>query len=429
MKNRKWLFESKKIARKIRNRFKDFASLYAIYTTRRRVVNRHKDIDRPIKVLFIAQYIQGWNKLAPLYNKMLTDKLFEPVIICVPTGIKNSELINADSLENDTYDYFISKGYNAINALIGRNQWLDLKELEPDYIFHSRPYNQFMPKEYSSKKIRKYALMCNVLYAANTTKNCQEVTINRNYFSDVFCFFAFDKLEVNYYNEKFRVGCKLGIQHCYPYGAIALEEIMSFKNYEKLSKTTKRVMWTPRWSTDPKIGGSNFFKYRNVILRLVKQNPNVTFIIRPHPLMFNNFIDTGEMTEKEVGEFRRFCYDTKNIILDESKDYTKTFWESDFLIADPSGIVAEYYVTNHPIIYCHAEIDFDYMDYAHQMFAYSYEINNEDELIHTFNLLCNNMDLKKEERLNNIKDLFGDVELLSDNILHSMKSMINIRER
>ena len=76
----------------------------------------------------------------------------------------------------------------------------------------------------------------------------------------------------------------------------------------------KKVLWTPRWSTDPYIGGSNFFKYKDVILGLARKKKDILFILRPHPLMFDNFVKTSEMTETEVIEFKKYCKNFGKVI-------------------------------------------------------------------------------------------------------------------
>ena len=69
---------------------------------------------------------------------MLKDQRFNPIIVCVPLNIQNHILL--DDNGNDTYKYFIERGYKAIDALRDDGSWFDLKQLKPDYLFHSRPY-------------------------------------------------------------------------------------------------------------------------------------------------------------------------------------------------------------------------------------------------------------------------------------------------
>ena len=126
-----------------------------------------------------------------------------------------------------------------------------------------------MPLPYTSSELSKYTLLCNVLYGAAITSNGQDVTLNDDYFKDVFCYFAFDKFEMKFYQERFRVGIKKGIQKCYNYGVTGLEQVLMAKSKRKNNKFKKTVIWTPRWSTDPHIGGSNFFRYRKTIEKLI----------------------------------------------------------------------------------------------------------------------------------------------------------------
>lgn len=407
----------KKIRWGIPNNIHYIRSLILIKRNARRIDKKIQN-QEVINVVFIVQYIPGWNKLESIYLKMKEDKRFAPVIICVPLNIKNHQL---QDKKNDTYEYFINHRYEAINALQEDATWYKLERLKPDYVFHSRPYNDFMPLCYTSGKIRKYALICNVLYGASLTVNGQQVVLNKNYFRDVYGYFAFDKSEEKFYEKRFSIGCKLGIQKCWPYGAVGLEQILHLKTEKKNSQYKKTVLWTPRWSTDSYIGGSNFFNYKDAVFELAKQNKDILFIFRPHPLMFGNFIKTGEMDEKQVLEFKKYCEEESNIILDESKEYADKFWNSDLLITDASGIVPEYFITEKPILYCHSKASFIFSEYAKDMIKSCYEVNDEDDLNnYLYKLICNEDD-KLNDRKKCIKKYFGDVEKCSANILNALQ--------
>lgn len=368
-----------------------------------------------LNVVFIIQYIPGWNKLEPIYKKMLDDDRFNPIIVCVPLNIQNHILM--DDNGNDTYQYFIEHGYKALDALLDDGSWFDLNKLEPDYLFHSRPYNAFMPRIYTSSKIVKYALICNVLYGPNLTENGQNVTLDRDYFKDVFCYFSFEKTDKNFYEKRFALGIKMNIQYCRPYGAIGIEEILISQSDEKNMLFDKTVIWTPRWSTDQYIGGSNFFKYKDDIKKLTEQYPNILFIIRPHPLMFGNFLKTGEMTDDEVQEYKNWCNRANNVFLDEAKEYTKTFWYSNLLITDGSAIVAEYFVTGKPILFCHSTASLKYAKYAQDLISTCYEINDSNGLLTCFADVISGKDAKKELRKRCIDEYFGDAVSNSSKIV------------
>ena len=391
-------------------------SLFYISKNKKRVEKKIGK-NEVLNVVFIVQYIPGWNKLEPIYSKMLNDQRFNPIIVCVPLNIQNHALMDKNG--NDTYKYFIDHGYKAIDALLDEGGWFDLKQLKPDYLFHSRPYNAFMPRTYTSGKIVKYALICNVLYGTCLSLNEQKVCIDRNYFKDVYIYYSFDSLESVYYKKMNNLGFLFHIQRCYPYGATGIEQILKSRIDNKKTNYKKTVLWTPRWSTDSFVGGSNFFNYRSTITRLAEDNKDILFVFRPHPLMFSNFVKTGEMTEKEVEQFKEYCKIKDNIILDESNDYSETFWNSDILITDLSGIVPEYFITKKPIIYCHSNVRFQYTESIEKILHSCYEAKNSTDVNSYFNQLINSNDYMQKNREDCVNELFKDVENNSINVIKS----------
>lgn len=394
-------------------------SLFYISKNKKRVAKKINN-NEVLNVVFVVQYIPGWNKLEPIYSKMQKDQRFNPIIVCVPLNIQNHVLL--DNNGNDTYQYFVDHGYKAINALLDDGSWFDLKQLKPDYLFHSRPYNHFMPKCYISGEIAKYALICNVMYGACLSKNEQKVCINLDYFKDVYIYFSFDKSESIYYKKVNKPGFLLGIQKSFPYGATGIEQILKSKKENKNSRFKKTVLWTPRWSTDSSVGGSNFFNYKDTMVRLAEENKDVLFIFRPHPLMFPNFVKHGQMTEQDAVAFKSYCHESDNIILDQSKEYSDTFWNSDFLITDLSGIVPEYFVTKKPVVYCHSNVCFKYTDSIKRMIHSCYEAGNCEDVITYFYQLIDNKDPSFNKREECIKNVFSNVEHNSANIIKSLLS-------
>ena len=88
-------------------------SLIYIYKNKKRVQKKINN-DKVLNVIFLIQYIPGWNKLEPIYLKMKKDKRFNPIIVCVPLNIQNNTLINKNA-KNDTYEYFNKQGNKFIN--------------------------------------------------------------------------------------------------------------------------------------------------------------------------------------------------------------------------------------------------------------------------------------------------------------------------
>ncbi len=377
-----------------------------------RKVRRNSSVYR---VAFLCQYIPAWNKFAPVYEYMKKDPRFESFIVCVPYNIQRHRLIDNHGTENDTYDYFISKGYDAINALIGENEWLDLKTMDLDYIFYPRPYNVFMPREYTTRVVSKYTRICMFMYGVELTKEVAEEILNNDFFRNVYCYFADSPYMAQLNQKHLPLGHKRGMQKSVYLGVPGITMILDSKDeknnawdFAKDHKDSLRVMWTPRWTTDLNLGGSNFFVYKDLLIAYAKEHPDVDFLFRPHPLALDNFLKTGEMTEDEIRDFIRECDNTPNISLDQEQEYVASFWNSDVLITDISGVLPEYFITGKPVIYCASNMILQLLEHSEKMIDACYTANKPEELFYYLNELKEKRDPLASKRQKLAKELFGE---------------------
>lgn len=387
-------------------------SLKDMIAVRKRLNESYKK-DNRIVVIFLVNYVSCWSKMVNLYEKLKANPLFKPIIVCVPYFYRVSEIRCNKNQKNETYEYFISKGYDAVNAIDSNGKWVDLRSFEPYYVFCARPYNNCLPKCYRSGSISKYALLCVILYGETISSSEAKEVINHGYFKNVFCYFSFDDTEKEIFIEKNKFGIQNNIQKCEALGKVGLEYIVKKKKDKDNSR--RKVIWTPRWSVK---GGSNFFVYKDVIFELANIYNDIDFIIRPHPLMFTNFISSGIMSLEEVNSFKDKCSNSQNITLDNNKEYIETFWQSDLLISDFSSLLIEYLVTAKPIIYCLHRTRFEYTDIGKKLLSSVYLANDKDDLIKEFELWHSNTDIKKEERSKLIKEL--EIEGCSNRIVNKL---------
>lgn len=398
----------KKPLRKIKNDLLNLQAMYFFYSEKKTIKRNEK-----IKVGFICQYIPGWNKLSPIYKKMKENPKFEVVLVCVPNCIENGEIKMSENYYNDTYEYYISRGYEAIDAYdIKKKQWLDLKTFKFDYVFFSRPYNAYMPKEYSSKNVCRYTKICSVLYAINMTEETRDVVLNKDFYRNVYCYFAETMSAKNHNYKNFKLAHKLGLQKTCFYGMPALEQIVnSIKENSlswKFSNNKFRVMWTPRWTTELHLGGSNFFTYYKWLITYAKERNDIDFLIRPHPLMFDNFVNKGLMSAEEVENYKHQVSELNNIEFDKEKEYINTFWESDVLVSDTSSMVAEYFVTGKPLVFCMSNMILEPEEHTKKILEGCYVVNNSTELKECLERLSRGEDILKGKRREIIQEVFGD---------------------
>lgn len=364
-----------------------------------------------IRVGFLAQYLPAWNKFKPIYDKLSQDSRFEVFLICVPIEIHDGKLDDPNLTENSTYNYFLQEGYQAVNALIGKNKWLDLKSLALDYIFYPRPYNTMMPQDYHTQRVSRYTKISCVLYGMAMTEEIFSVAFSRDFFRNVYCYFAESETAMREHMRSFSFAHRKNYQKTVYYGMPVLEHILNNKSENStiwnFADGKFKILWTPRWTTDKKLGGSNFFHYKDYLIDRARKNNNSAYIFRPHPLMLSNFISTGELSPQQAEEFCEICKREPNIELDESEDYVSTMWGSDVLVTDISGVLPEYFVTGKPVIYCATNMVLTPAAHTKKIFEGCYIVDNEKELEEYLSMLESGNDPLKEKRKEIIAALWG----------------------
>ena len=165
-----------------------------------------------------------------------------------------------------------------------------------------------------------------------------------------------------------------------------------------MDNTNKRqcVLWTPRWSVDEKNDRSFFFDYFDTLIEYFINHTEMRLIIRPHPLMFKNFIDMGILTTEKYNQIINRVNDIHNIDWDKNYNYLESFSKADILISDFSTLVIEYFITNKPIIYCGGNVN-TFNDIGKKMAEGLYHVSNKEELINEIEYLSNNFDIYFEK--------------------------------
>ncbi|MBR3238035.1 MAG: CDP-glycerol glycerophosphotransferase family protein [Oscillospiraceae bacterium] len=337
-----------------------------------------------IKVVFLCQYIPAWSKDKQLYEALRNDERFEVTLLCVPNRISANQLQDPEDLSNDTYEYFSSHGYKeAVNALIGKNEWRDLQAQHPDYVICNR-YDRPMPIPYTSSVLSNYTRICLVPYDGVALRRVKDV-VDKLFVANSYCGFVGTEEGRRNILRSNSILCKLKLSHAVCCGISSIENTYKAKldpcETWDFSKNRFRVIYAPRWTTDPTWGGSSFLQYRDTFFDLADKHPEIAFFVRPHPLMFDNFVKNGLMTVEEVEAYKGQCKSRTNIRIDDNKEYYPTFWNSSVMICDFSSILVEYFVTEKPIIYLTYDEKIEYNELMLAMLSGCYIVNSEQELV------------------------------------------------
>ena len=303
-----------------------------------------------ITIVFIIWAESMWNSLRSVYEMAKQDERFDAYILAQPHITDRMGKEN----QNPCFDFLSALYKNVIDARAD-DGWFDLASLNPDYVFYTYPYTQYYCEAYNPANVRKYAKVCLIQYGYNLLKNATFDTTYNAFFSKnvaiqfVSCNSAYRKLSRCY-------GMKKVINRGYP-----KITNLGFPRFDLVAKVRQDsckpcVLWTPRWwvvsSGRSYNDGSKFLLFYKDFLRFATAHEDVAFIIRPHPLMFQNFLAKGIMTQSEIDEFREQCASLGNITIDENSDYQNSINKASIFLADISSLLVEFFVTGKPVIFC-----------------------------------------------------------------------------
>ena len=322
----------------LQRRFTNLHSAY--YLKKYDSEKKSREKGEVIKVGFIAQMPEVWDKQMDLFRFMLGDGRFDPKIIYVA----HYDFVNKNISEADKRDKcFYTDLYGEEYVIDYFREGADLEEY--DYLFYDRAYNQYLPKELRSRQTVKTNRICLINY---TCRDFAGKFGSEEFAPDTYMWFASCQLECEMHDAEYS---NRPFNHIYDVGYPAFETYHAIKTTEGKN----RILWTPRWTYDEGLGESHFFEYIDSFIRLAEERPEVKVTIRPHPLMFDYLISKKMITKEEIERLEQRCADA-GISFDKNRIIADTFAETDILVSDYSSIIKLYMAMEKPVVYCPSEL-------------------------------------------------------------------------
>lgn len=307
--------------------------------------------ERRMRVVFLVQNDFIWDKQSPVYDAFAADDDVEPIIVLLPTYTATDHTAGKRVGEyEERYWHFFHDRYQDVYDF---TNVLDLRVFQPDYIFLALPYEDLrqMGGTHTTDLV-KIAKLCYIAYGTQGTKFfIHWETMMQEFFSHMTFHFCDSPEEKAAMESAYSHTASAGLQH---FEDLGYPSFVPYLEYRGEPHGTRRILWMPRWTTDPMVGGSHFLDYKDHFVDFAAKygSSELKFAVRPHPFMFDNFIQRGDMTENEVASYKAML-DAYGIELDDGA-YTpfEALSRADILLTDFSSLNMPFFLLDRPLVYC-----------------------------------------------------------------------------
>lgn len=312
-----------------------------------------------IRVIFLAIHKSVW-KVDPVFQRMLSDPFFEPIILVCPYISYGEERMWENMRE--CLAYFKEKGYPTHSSYNQAEQrWIKLDELAPDIVFFTNPHD-LTQKEYYEDAYLSY-LSCYVPYAHDISKYDNYVSqYNQNFHNSIW------KLFVPHYEDLdiFRTYSQRKGENITVSGYPSCEVFFQSKGQSPWRPQEQRklkIIWAPHHTiNDPALPYSNFLLlaefFKNLSFEFIDK---AQFAFKPHPTLKSKLFIHPDWGVEKANQYYKYWQEGENTQLEEG-DYAELFKWSDCMIHDSGSFLAEYHYVKKPVFYiCDKEFE-DYVN-------------------------------------------------------------------
>lgn len=357
---------------------------------------------RKVKVFFMVHDAAVFG-YASVYKAMSVEELFEPYIYVVSRRDVTYKAFYEDVLKDVAF--FQEKGYRVINGYDEMQNPKDLHEFAPDILFYDIPklygsagkfYNRLdqLNWEYLTCYAPYGLLMVDSFYYHYHTRCIRETW---KFFIDTSASFkrSLADSEFNGFNT---------VLSGYPKFDEYYEEAINLP--EKLKNGNPTVIYAPHHSLGVSNNFATFDLYKDIFLDMVKKNPNINFVLKPHPLLPFQIRAHSKRLNYTCEDYFAYIKEwdsMPNGICMTQGDYIKIFTHSECMITDCGSFIGEYFPSLNPCIYIFnprkIRQDDAYTPLAKKILDTYYIARTKGELENYIEeIIMKGIDLKKEKR-------------------------------
>lgn len=314
---------------------------------------------KPIRVVFLGLYFEAWDAMAEIYNLMLADSRFDPIVVSLPRKL-TGQLRYAE--EERAHEFFISRGIEHIRFNTGgdgsdnKDGLRKLIELAPDYVFVNYPWQRNYQPALRFDSLVKFTRLLYVPYFSLSMVEEPDDEPGGGQ--------ADSPVATHLYTQRLhQLATLVFTQDALVKEAYALtergNEYVHFTGSPKIDSLRKeaeqgkgewpiagsgfRIVWAPHHSYSPHwLNFGVFSRIREQMLAFAKANPDIQIVLRPHPFLWSTLTDRKVLTKDELEKFRSEWEELPNTHVDEDGSYAELFLATDILVTDGISFLGEY---------------------------------------------------------------------------------------
>lgn len=319
------------------------------YFAKIRSYERVRNKEGKINVVFFAIIESHW-KYDSLYQAMLLNSNFNPIILVCPVVNRGSQYMLdcmrkcCDYFERKKYQYICS--YNTYN-----NTYIDARELHPDIIFYTNPYESLIDSRYYINNF-KDVLSCYVNYFYVGIRG--EWTCSSLFHRYVWRYYIENEVllsQIRHFTLCTNRNCRVV---GYPLFDTFRAYHSSDDDWPIKGGRKKRIIWAPHHTVSNSTGiyaMSTFERYFELMLLLAEQyKDEIQIVFKPHPWLKANLYELeGWGKERTDAYYRQWSNGENTAYVDG--EYIGLFLSSDAMIHDCQSFTVEYLATQHPVMF------------------------------------------------------------------------------
>ena len=334
-----------------------------------------------------------------LYRKMLKDDLFAPAIVVV-----QHKIFGLNRMEKT---YVALKKKYGDNVICGynkeTNEYLNFDN-QFDLISTANPFDNYAHPLSSTKHFAQSGIpMFWADYVPLQTEG-QNIMTKDSQQNFTWKIFPLEKYEQSRVMNNHLAGTNSAF--------FGWSKMDALSEVVKRNRSRKKIIIAPHHSVSnypyhPKT--SNFEKYADFFLSLPEKYPQIDWVFRPHPALFNNLNGSSnweagkslsDWGEQKCQEYIAKMMSYPNVEYQDGGDYFDTFVNSDGLIHDCMSFMAEYMFTGHPCCFCKKREVYQNVNEFFEKCVNHHYIAFEEKDIVTFieDVVLNDNDPMKESR-------------------------------